>query len=362
MSLLNESNIIQDFLNNFNYSQREEYKWKGISISKDINNKRNVFMGIYLKGEKDKRIFVKQIKIFPETYINKNEIMHIIKEVYYLVLLNKCKYFVKLYKMILSDDKKRIFLIFEDLNASLNKFIYSPLSNRSDYNHLINYFIYQITFGLNVLHFNNIIHNDIKPSNVLVNKDGIISICDFGSATSKDEYIYDFTLSYAPPEFLHYENIKSSEKSDMWSLGVIIMELFLKKNYFRNSDKENNKEKQLRLLLSKFGLNGNISNNEINNYLNQDFILEIKEEDKNRIDKDALDLIKNLLVLNPNKRYSAKQVLDSNYLKNYKDEDSFNLKEIISPIDFNELNYGIDENKFKNIFDRLDSNLNELNI
>ena len=355
-------NAIQDFLQNFNYSQKEEYEWKVISISKDINNKRNVFMGIYLQPEEDKRIFVKQIKIFPETYINKNEIMHIIKEIYYLVLLNKRKYFVKLYKMLLSDNKKMIFLIFEDLNASLNKFIYSPLSNRFDYNRLINYFIYQITFGLYVLHFNNIIHNDIKLSNILVNKHRIISICDFGSATSKDEYIYDFTLSYASPEFLHYENVKSSEKSDMWSLGVIIMELFLKKNYFLNSDKENNKEKQLKLLLSKFGLHENISNYEINNYLNQDFIIKIKAEDKDKIDKDALHLIENLLVLNPNKRYSAKQVLDSNYLKNYKDEDSFNLKELISPIDFNELNYYIDENKFKNIFDKLDSNLKKLNI
>lgn len=361
MNLPNESNIIQDFLNNFKYSQKGEYTWREISISKDIKNKRNVFMGSHKECEK-KIIFVKQIKIFQETYINNNEIKHILKEIYFLVLLNKCKYFVKLHKMYLSDDKTMIFLIFEDINISLNKYIYSPRSNIPYYKILIRYLIYQITFGLYILHSNNIFHNDIKLSNILINEDGIISICDFGSATFNDEFIYDLTLNYAPPEFLQNQNMKSTDKSDMWSLGVIIMELFLKKNNFRNNNIiENNKESQIRFILSKFGLNGNFSNNEINNYLNQKYIIKLKEEDKVKIDKDALDLIENLLILNPNERYSARQVLDSNYLKNYKDENSFNLIELNSSIDLNEFKAIIDENKFETIFNILDSKLKQLN-
>ena len=354
---LSNTNIIQEFLNNFNYPKRDEYEWKVISIG----NKRNVFMGIYIQN-RIIRIFVKQIKLFYDAYINNNfEINLILKEIYFLVLLNKSKYFVKLNKMLLSDDKKMVFLIFEDLNISLNKFIYSPLSNISNYNRLIKYFIYQITFGLYVLHCNNIFHNDLKLSNILINENKIISICDFGSATSNNENIYDYTLHYAPPEFLLYDEIKSSDKSDMWSLGVIIMELFLKKNNFRNNVQENNKEKQIKFILSKFGLNGNFSNNEINNYLNQKYIIKLKEEDKVKIDRDALDLIENLLVLNPNERYSAKQVLHSNYLKIYKDEDSFNLKKLNSSIDYNNFKDNIDENKFITIFNALDSKLNELN-
>ena len=134
-------------------------------------------------------------------------------------------YFPKEISRLISLDQKIIYLIINENCIPLYMLISTKIFNYLDDKKLVKWIIYQITFGLNVLHFNNIIHNDIKPSNVLVNKDGIISICDFGSATSKDEYIYDFTLSYAPPEFLHYENIKSSEKSDMWSLGVIIMEL-----------------------------------------------------------------------------------------------------------------------------------------
>ncbi len=69
--------------------------------------------------------------------------------------------------------------------------------------------------------------------------------------------------------------------------------------------------------------------------------------------------INNLLILNSKKRFSAKQVLQSNYLKEFYGDDPINLDKLISPIDGNELNGPIDENKFQNIFDLLKKKLNE---
>ena len=51
---------------------------------------------------------------------------------------------------------------------------------------------------------------------------------------------------------------------------------------------------------------------------NFNYELKLTEEETKIINnKEAIELIKNLLTLNPNKRYSAKQVLESNYLKSY---------------------------------------------
>lgn len=72
----------------------------------------------------------------------------------------------------------------------------------------------------------NIIHRDVKPSNILVNSSGEIKICDFGvSGQLIDSMANSFvgTRSYMSPERLqgtHY-----SVQSDIWSLGLSLVEM-----------------------------------------------------------------------------------------------------------------------------------------
>ena len=42
--------------------------------------------------------------------------------------------------------------------------------------------MYQLLNGLAWIHSKNVSHRDLKPENVLLSKDGVIKICDFGSS------------------------------------------------------------------------------------------------------------------------------------------------------------------------------------
>jgi serine/threonine protein kinase len=56
-------------------------------------------------------------------------------------------------------------------------------------------------------------------------------------------------------------------------------------------------------------------------------------------DKDAIDLIYKLLNFNPNQRYSAKEVLESDYLREFKNENSLNVEPTKSIFDYEEISH-----------------------
>uniref|UniRef100_A0AAR2KWY5 Tyrosine-protein kinase n=1 Tax=Pygocentrus nattereri TaxID=42514 RepID=A0AAR2KWY5_PYGNA len=84
--------------------------------------------------------------------------------------------------------------------------------------------------GMEYLEKNNFIHRDLAARNCLVNERNIVKVCDFGMTryVLDDNYTSSmgskFPVRWSPPEVLHYQ--KYSSKSDVWSFGVLMWEVF----------------------------------------------------------------------------------------------------------------------------------------
>ncbi len=87
----------------------------------------------------------------------------------------------------------------------------------------------QIAHGLSEAHGHGIVHRDIKPANILITKNKVVKILDFGLA--KLEGSFDITKSgsrlgtttYMAPEQVRAEHV--DHRADIWSLGVVLYEM-----------------------------------------------------------------------------------------------------------------------------------------
>lgn len=85
--------------------------------------------------------------------------------------------------------------------------------------------IHKVIAGLAALHREEIVHGDIKPSNIMVKRTGTPKIIDIGSAVELSDMPPQRTCTphYAAPEILDREDI--SPRSDLASVGYVLVEL-----------------------------------------------------------------------------------------------------------------------------------------
>ena len=106
---------------------------------------------------------------------------------------------------------------------------------------LVRVFAQQLLNGLALLNKARLIHCDLKPENILLKnlESPIIKIIDFGSACDERQTVYTYIQSrfYRSPEVLL--GLPYSSAIDMWSLGCIVVELFLGLPLFPGSSEYN---------------------------------------------------------------------------------------------------------------------------
>jgi serine/threonine protein kinase len=108
----------------------------------------------------------------------------------------------------------------------------------------------QIAQGLRAMHRQEMIHQDLKPENIMIDEHGVVKIIDFGSTkiagiaeitTPLDRDKILGTRNYTAPEYL--QSRAGSNCSDIYSLGVITYEMLCGKLPYRKEPTRNNLNK-----------------------------------------------------------------------------------------------------------------------
>lgn len=135
------------------------------------------------------------------------------------------------------NEATELFLVEELLDSDLHHILQSKGKLREDY---VKLFLYQLLRGLKYTHSANVVHRDVKPSNILVDSETLLlSLGDFGRsrivdpAYSHNGYLTHSisTLWYKSPELLLNSSIYDSSV-DIWAAGCVFAEMLLGKPLF----------------------------------------------------------------------------------------------------------------------------------
>ncbi|CAO1618148.1 unnamed protein product [Parajaminaea phylloscopi] len=142
---------------------------------------------------------------------------------------------VRLYDIIHQESK--LYLVFEFLDSDLKKYMDNVAGTKDGLGpDIVRKFTWQLLRGIYHCHAHRILHRDLKPQNLLIDKAGNLKLADFGLARAFGiplrTYTHEVvTLWYRAPEVLlgsrHY-----STAIDMWSVGCIFAEMAMKSPLF----------------------------------------------------------------------------------------------------------------------------------
>ena len=228
------------------------------------------------------------------------------------------------------------------METDLSSIIKLPQSLSDEH---VQFFLYQILKGLKYMHSACILHHDLKPRNLLVNSNCDLKICDFDldqpflkemKVTSSQMTDYIVNRWYRAPEFLlNYE--KFTAAMDMWSVGCIFGELLLREPLLPGTDAIH----QIEIIFNLIGTPSEADIESIPNPRAKEKVLRTSKRTGKTFESlfkecnpQALDLLKKMLVFNPDKRIAVEGALSHPYLATWHFPDEETVADPVSLFDF----------------------------
>ena len=216
---------------------------------------------------------------------------------------------IHLYQILNDNNKDKTYLIMElaqkgplvTLNEKTGVFCINKNYRDDIYDEkLMKKWILDIAKGLKFLHENNVVHRDIKSDNILIDKNGHCKIADFGCSIKLKNNQPDLfsktegNMYFFPPEFVDGKSKKQFgyKPVDIWAFGVSMYTCIFKSLPFLPENRENVVELFKEIREAKFDYNKNGI----------------------KISKDMEILLGHILDKDPNKRFTAKEIVEYPWL------------------------------------------------
>lgn len=221
--------------------------------------------------------------------------------------------------------KKRMHLVFEYVDRT----VLDQLDTSALDAEMSRKCVYQILLAIEFCHKHQIIHRDIKPENILLSKDGVVKICDFGFARSiaRGHELTDYVATrwYRAPELLVGE-ITYGMPVDVWAIGCVYVEVITAEPLFPGDTDLD----QLSLIT---GIIGDLIPRHISTFKSNSFFTgnalpkpKAKSSLQEKIKEGApvqIDFAKQCMNMNPHKRLTCTELLkhslfqEGNFARNF---------------------------------------------
>ncbi len=237
-------------------------------------NSGNVFL---VKCSRNKRLYAlkcmekSKIRHLKQIQHAKNE-LHVIKTIRHPF----CTAYVQCYQ-----DHSKLYILQEWVSGGE---LFNQMQNDQTFKEsAANFYAANVLCAIEYLHNYGIIYRDLKPENLLLDQDGYIKIADFGFAKNIAETGRTFTIcgtpEYQAPEVIYKKG--TTKEADYWSLGILIYEMLVGYTPFRSTNDEPYQIYQ-QARSGRFVIPKSLN-----------------------LSKDAQDIIRKLIVVNPNERLGS---------------------------------------------------------
>lgn len=215
--------------------------------------------------------------------------------------------------------ENKLYLVFEFLDQDLKRYMDSVSEPMNKI--LVKSYLYQLLRGIAYCHSHRVLHRDLKPQNLLIDREGALKLADFGLARAFGiplrPYTHEVvTLWYRAPEILLGSH-NYSTPVDIWAIGCIFAEMVQKNPLFPG-------DSEIDELFRIFRTLGTPSEemwpgvSKMPDYIPANFPLWAPQPLSKVVpamDPLALDLLERMLRYEPAKRISAKEALDHPYFQ-----------------------------------------------